>query len=128
MSKEGEKELESRVTERLLETLGSSTGQDPLRIQRWVSAAVAELLKSKLQPLVKDIVQEPRTRKSFPWRYRGPLEVGVPSPIPGDKCFLLTNEYYTAVYSLTVGWASGPRTELSLKKFHCGQRQDSSPM
>ena len=57
MSKEEQKELESHVTERLLETRGSLTGQDPFRIQERVSAAVVESLKSNLQPLVEDLVR-----------------------------------------------------------------------
>ena len=113
MSEEEQKELESRVMELLLETLGSSTGQDPLRIQEQVSAAVAESLKSKLQPLVEGA----NNKDVPPLRYWDPLEVGVPSPIQGDKHLSLTIEYYTAVYFLTIGRASCPRTERSLDRY-----------
>ena len=66
--KEKDKELKSQIAsaaERLVQTLGASSQQDPLWIQERVSAAVTDAVNSKLQPLVEDMVHSAQ-RKDNP--------------------------------------------------------------
>ena len=63
-----ERELERQVNSaarRILETLGSSSQQEPIK-QESVSAAATEALNSKLQPLVEDLVRSKRQKDSPP--------------------------------------------------------------
>ena len=67
--KEKEKELESQIAaaaERLVQNLGASSQQDPLRIQERVSAAITDAVNSKLQPLVEDMVRSAQQKDNPP--------------------------------------------------------------
>ena len=92
-NKEKDRALESLMTlaaEWLLQTMSMSTQWDPFRMQEQVSEAITDVVNNKLQLLVVDMIRSAQQKGTHQQTYRGPQEVGVPSPTLDNKWLAIT--------------------------------------